>query len=458
MLERTIQNLDSLALIPAGSAVLAAVSGGVDSMVLLDALARLSPERTWRIQAAHFNHQLRGAESEGDEELVRRRAMALGIPCVVERGNVRGWAAERGLSIEMAARELRHRFLARTAASQGISLVGLAHHADDQVETFWLRLLRGDVGPGAAGMRWKRPSEEDRHVHLVRPFLNVFKEEILEYARARGVEFREDSTNQDIHHQRNRIRHGLLPALAEYQPNLRNITLRAAEVLGSEKEFIARAAASWLHAPAEEFNQLSPALQREIVRSQLMEAEITPDFDLIETLRLQPGKRVSVAKERTVWRDPKGRIQAAACESQEFDGAEFSIDVGRAGSLEAGNVRLEWERVGERGPGAEGAEYFDADAVGAKVRIRFWQPGDRYQPIGSAHSIKLQDAFTNLKVPPAERRKRLVAIAEGGGIFWVEGLRIGERFKVTAASRQALKWSWKQKASSSTLTYATNQT
>jgi len=141
-----------------GQKILVAVSGGLDSMVLLALLQRLAGAHRWRLTVAHFNHQLRGKEADADERLVRDTANSLGLPLVAGSGAVKEHARRRGLSLEMAARELRHSFLATAAKNSGIASVALAHHADDQVETFFLRLLRGAGSRGLGGMDWLAPS------------------------------------------------------------------------------------------------------------------------------------------------------------------------------------------------------------------------------------------------------------------------------------------------------------
>src|SRR5262245_40188660 len=162
-------------------------------MVLLELLRRYGEEHSCRIVVAHFNHCLRGRSSDADEALVRRTARRLGTTCKVGRADVRSWARRYGISIEMAARQKRHQFLARTARILGIRKVALAHHADDQVELFFLRLLRG-AGPEAlAGMRQKSPSPADPTVQLIRPLLEVPKMELERFASEERVRFRNDA-------------------------------------------------------------------------------------------------------------------------------------------------------------------------------------------------------------------------------------------------------------------------
>src|ERR1051326_458149 len=202
-----------------GQSLLVAVSGGIDSMVLLHVLHRLAPSYSWKLVVAHFNHRLRGRSSDADERLVRASAKRLRLPCVSERADVRTVAEGEGLSIEMAARRLRHDFLARTARARGLRAIALAHHAGDQGELFFLRLLRGARAGRLAGMKWISPSPGDARMTLVRPLLDVPKTALLEFARGEKIRFREDASNESFDAQRNRIRHELLPLLARhYQP------------------------------------------------------------------------------------------------------------------------------------------------------------------------------------------------------------------------------------------------
>src|SRR5580700_4485946 len=141
-------------------------------MVLLEMMRRLASSRGWHLSVAHFNHRLRGRSSDADERLVRRTADKLQLPMVAASGDVRQFARTNKLSLEMAARKLRHEFLARAAARSKISEIALAHHADDQLELFFLRLLRGGGGEGLAGMKWRSPSPGNTKITLVRPLLD----------------------------------------------------------------------------------------------------------------------------------------------------------------------------------------------------------------------------------------------------------------------------------------------
>ena len=218
-------------------------------MVLLHLLQRLAPELGWRVAVAHFNHQLRGRSSVADETFVRRAAERLGLPCLVERGAVKELARAEKLSVEMAARRLRHEFLARAAHECGAEVIALAHHADDQVELFFLRLLRGAGAGGLAGMRWSNPSPADASLTLVRPLLDQPKAVLVTFAKQEKIRFRHDASNDSPEFQRNRVRHELLPLLAKhYQPALTRVILRQMEILGAEAECLDGFAKDWLRA------------------------------------------------------------------------------------------------------------------------------------------------------------------------------------------------------------------
>jgi len=182
LLDHIDQSIKSHRLFGSRQPILVAVSGGLDSMVLLSALHELSPKHGWKLSVAHFNHQLRGRSSDADERLVRRTAGGLGLRIVTERADVRKFATAHRVSIEMAARKLRHDFLARTALRWKISTAALAHHADDQLELFFLRLLRGSGGEGLAGMKWRNASPSNPNIQLVRPLLDLPKSSLREFA------------------------------------------------------------------------------------------------------------------------------------------------------------------------------------------------------------------------------------------------------------------------------------
>jgi len=430
-----------------GQKILVAVSGGADSMVLLHVLHTLAGKNQRWISVAHFNHRLRGRASDADERLVRQTANKLGLDFFGGGADVKEFAAQAKVSVEMAARKLRHEFLARTAREQKISIVALAHHADDQVELFFLRLLRGAGGEGLAGMKWRSPSPADARVSLVRPLLDFSKPELLAFARENKIRFREDATNLSNDFLRNRIRNELLPLLRKsYQPGLDKTVLRLMEIIGAEAEFVGATVQAWLAKPEIPHEKLPLAVQRRILQRQLAEAGVVSDFELVEQLRVVPGKFVSVGSELSVARDMAGKIRLRKKVGTEFNADDRTLQLqGRAGRAEFGNLEFRWTLKifgGSRGRSPHPTEFFDADKIGGEIILRHWRAGDRFQPIGMKPAVKLQDLFVNAKIPAARRRALVLATTPEDEIFWVEGLRIGEKFKLTAATKRRLRWNW----------------
>jgi tRNA(Ile)-lysidine synthase len=431
-----------------GEKILVAVSGGMDSMVLLHALDRLAPPRGWKLVVAHFNHCLRGRSSDADERLARETARKLGLPFVAGRAEVRPFALRHKLSVEMAARQLRHGFLAREARRRKISTVALAHHADDQVELFFLRLLRGAGGEGLAGMKWLSPSPVDAAVRLARPLLDTTKAHLEKFARENGIRFREDASNRSPDFLRNRVRRELLPLLRkQYQPALDRTILRVMEIIGAEAEFVGEAARA---RPAKKiFAKLPVAVQRRMLQRQLEERGVAVEFDLVEQLRGEAGRMVMVGPRLRVWRDAAGRVReqhGAGRAGPAFRAGLRKVGLKGAGAVDFGGRNFTWkvepQRFFRRPGGVKGREFFDADKVGGRVVLRHWRAGDRFRPIGMGSAVKLQDLFVNEKVPRERRHGLVVAATAAGGIFWVEGLRIGEDFKLGPQTRRRLRWEW----------------
>jgi tRNA(Ile)-lysidine synthase len=461
-LQRTENTVERRHLFARGQKILVAVSGGADSMVLLHVLNSLAKKNRWQISIAHFNHQLRGRASDGDEKLVRTTAKNLQLKFFGVSADVKAFATQSKLSIEMAARKLRHEFLARVAREQKIPVVALAHHADDQVELFFLRLLRGAGGEGLAGMKWCSPSPVDKGISLVRPLLGFSKAEILSIVRANKISFRDDATNAANDFLRNRIRNELLPLLRKkYQPAVDKTVLRLMDVVGAETEFAGDVARKWLALPETKFQGLPVAVRRKVMRQQLIGLGLASDFDLVEQLAEAPGKPVAVSPDLSVERNVSGEIFRRKITRHEFQDAALKVkSSGGAGRIEFAGWKLSWalkkfaglrlrgERAASaapargRSPHRAGTEFFDADKVGGEIILRHWRAGDRFQPIGMKSAVKLQDLFVNAKIPAARRRELVLAATGAGEIFWVEGLRISEQFKLTPETRRQLAWNW----------------
>jgi tRNA(Ile)-lysidine synthase len=439
-------------------------------MTLLQMLRTLALRHKWKLTVAHFNHQLRGPSSDADEQLVRRTAAAFKLPFVSGRADVRKFAETSKLSIEMAARKLRHEFYARTARERKISTVALAHHADDQVELFFLRFLRGAGGEGLAGMKWHSASPIDKKIRLVRSLLDVTKLELRVFAKENKIQFREDATNAGLDLPRNRVRNELLPLLRRhYQPALTRTILRLMEIIGAETEVVGEMAQWWCRRRGDEsqiksgrgkaekletpdvvsynFEKLPVAVQRRALQLQLTKLGVWADFEQVERLRGTPDVSVGISPGFSVIRDAVGTVSLRTLAPVEFKLNELTVNLGRAGHVDFEGVQFRWSyetakraaRLGQK----TGCEFFDADKVGGRITLRHWRAGDRFQPIGLKSAVKLQDLFTNVKTPRDQRHRLVVAETAAGRIFWVQGLRISEPFKLTPATKRRLVWRWR---------------
>ena len=426
--------------------MLVAVSGGVDSVVLLRSLDSLAGDLGLELAAAHFNHRLRGKAADADQAFVRTLAGELRIPCFEGAASVRAQAMATRESLEMTGRRLRHSFLASTAREWNADGIALAHHADDQAELFLIRLLRGAGGAGLGGMRWRSPSPSDPGVPLVRPLLNVSKTDLESGAATEVWPFCEDETNRDPSILRNRIRHELLPLLEkEFQPGIRAVLDRTADLVGDEAAFVEETAVRWRGARRRTpFHRLHPAVQRAVLRLELWELGHPGGFDLVEQLRTR-ATPISIGPGIEVHREPEGGIREMRTQPRPpADPTRIQVSLnGPSGTVPLVGSTLTWTTPTfcgrNRAKGPKGTECFDLGSVGKTIHLRHWRPGDRFQPLGMSRPARLQNLFVNRKVPAALRRQMWVGESESGELFWVEGMPPGENFKVRPTTRRILK-------------------
>ncbi len=432
-----------------------AVSGGVDSMVLLHAVVDAQKIHQKRIIVLHFNHQLRGTESDDDSSWLVKKCRDWDVECIVGKGNVSLKSDETGESIEMAARSMRHTFFVEQARLISCPVLILAHHLDDQLELVLMRLMRGSGPDGLAGMSPIHRSPFGKDLYLWRPFLRLNREEILCYAKHHQLEWREDSSNSEISHLRNRVRHELIPKMLEdFGPAVKGGILRSSDLIKEEHSYIIQAALSWEENVDFDhgFKELPTGLQRELVRRALIRLGVKPEFEWIERIRNEPYG--------SFWELPSGlKVQFIAhyplLEPREqsapmkFNDSSLDLVIHDAtGNVSFSGCNIRWERAqGDvsrytKFKRKAGVEIFDADIVGERVLLRHWKAGDRVQPIGFSGSIKLQDWFVNEKVDVKFRRELIVAESEERGVFWIEGMRMMDAFKVTARTQTLLFWNY----------------
>jgi tRNA(Ile)-lysidine synthase len=219
------------------ASILCAVSGGVDSVVMLDILSNLSMRYDFKLYIAHFNHNLRGKASLEDSHFVKALAKDYGLPFYTSSGDVIKYSAKHSLSIEQGARELRYRFLERLAGNLKVMYVATAHTADDSIETFFINLFRGAGLTGLAGIPPKRNFY--KNTVLIRPLLQFTKSELINYAKERSLKWKEDATNAMFHYTRNKIRHELIPVIQkDYNPSIVEVINRTSKLISGADQYI----------------------------------------------------------------------------------------------------------------------------------------------------------------------------------------------------------------------------
>ncbi|MBN2686299.1 MAG: tRNA lysidine(34) synthetase TilS [Pontiellaceae bacterium] len=413
------ETIDRQKLIPDGTQVVVGVSGGADSVALL----RILHELGIPLIVAHLNHQLRGEESEADEAFVRALAEELHLPLRIKAVDVKALAASAGRSIEMAARQARHDFFAEFENA----VIALAHHADDQVETFILKLVRGAGPDGLCGMSF---FQQLGPLRLIRPMLNCTRAEIQEWLRARGFAWREDASNTNETFLRNRVRHTVLPLLAELNPNVSNNLLRSMDILREENEWMNSSIADCRLPIAD----LPLAAQRRSLRKWLFDNGVEEVcFETVESILhlMKKGEGTTVyelnASQRVVVEYGHPRVESDALPPPR---PEWILTTKRG---------FGWKRDCADAVGKLPAEAsFNAAKVGdAPIEVRAFKPGDRMTPLGMMGSRKLQDIFTDLKLPRAQRDRVPVVVCRRE-IIWLPGYRIAADWAVADAVTDAV--------------------
>ena len=440
-----IKNIESKAavLFPRDSAILVAVSGGLDSMVLLHSINFLSKKYNWRIAVAHFNHRLRGAAATADQCVVTEYANQNELNISI--GNWRKDAAPiKKHGIEMAAREERYKFLTTAAKKHRCKYIAIAHHADDQAETFLWRMMRGAGGEGLGGMQALTDYGEKSTIQIARPLISFSKSDLLKYANNYSISFREDSTNSDPKHLRNKIRGKLIPYLKRnFHPEIQHSILQSQDLVATDSDYAKQSAREWLNNQKDaNFASLHVAVQRWAIWHQLIELGIEPQFFQIESLRNSPDQLFSLNPIDRIRCDHNGIVHLQPIEPLAFCKKQKVIQIGPQWAKHEFSKILIHCRITSSKPENADGELFDADRVGDNIQLRHWRPGDRFQQIGNQSSSKLQDIMTNAKIGATDKRSRVLACNDLGIPFWVQGLRIGELAKITSSTKIFLSWKW----------------
>ena len=432
--------------------IIAAVSGGVDSVVMLDLLAREAESLGLKVIVAHFNFQLRGEESEGDEQHVSQLARHYGFEFYVERAPTAEYAKHHKQGIQEAARNLRYAFFNGLLLSSGFDRVATAHNADDNAETVLLNLFRGAGVQGLSGIPVYR---EDRKI--IRPLLFAARFDIEQYALHEQLVFRKDSSNEQDYYSRNYLRNHILPLVKEnINPGVVQTIQRSAELFRELEAFLTYSTAQSfdmmvakrnqeeLHLSIPRLRSNPQLLQQYIVMlageqfagRQLEYGQVQGILGLTEGLT---GSWVAISRDYVVFRDRENLVFRKTEEPPEF---HVSVQP---------NHRYEFDRFRFASEGVTGAdvalgngngnvEYVDAGRIGSDALVlRTWEDGDAFIPLGMKAMKKISDFFVDERIPIYEKHRIPILETRKGEVVWVCGHRIDDRFKVTDDTKQVMR-------------------
>ena len=414
--------MNKLSLPPEGR-ILCAVSGGADSMCLL----HLLHSRGRDVVAAHFEHGIRGEESLRDAGFVQSWCRERGIPCVTGHGDVPGYAAGQGMSLEEAARTLRYRFLEETAEEQGCDYIATAHNGDDNVETVLLNLTRGAGALGLSGIPPRRGK-------IIRPLLGVSRDEIEDYLKKNAVPHVEDSSNQSDDYSRNRIRHRVSPVLRELNPGLNEAVGRTAALLAQDEDCLSGLAQNFIDRfydgeslPAKELLALHGAVASRVVRrlcrKSLRMEQVEAVLALARSSELKyldlPGQRLRQEQGRLYFRE---QAKLSLPERQLIPGQwvqvpELGLELLAEYGSESGEVN-----------GLFKTYRFKCENIDSAVFCGGRKPGDSLRPQGRGCTKSLKSLFLEAGYTQQQRDRTLV-LRDEKGVLAVLGLGADERVK-----------------------------
>ncbi len=468
IVKRTIEQYHMLL---EGDKVLVALSGGPDSVCLLNVLEELRPRYSLSLCIAHFNHKLRGKASDRDADFCERTARRRGIPFVTDAADVMAFANERKWSMEEAARALRYEFLLRSSLSLGATKVAMGHTADDQAETILMRLIRGAGPHGLEGMPPIRPLRTPNGPILIRPLIHVWRTDIVRYARARSLAYRKDASNESPQYLRNRVRLELIPHLTKYNPKIKQRLTGAASALAVENDFIAGEASrlaeeiAMAKRPGEvifdaaRLASLHPALRTRILSA--LVTSVRPSTPMLEAVHYDEVDALLCAVKGRIDLPGKLRLELSEGVGLICDGARspkipkgsFGVAMGGKTIIPELNLAVT-TRVLENISSPSrlirlcnpNRQYFALDAVRSPLEIRLRRPGDSLRPLGGRGTKKVQDFFVDRKVPRF-LRDRVPLLLSDGRIMWVMGYAIDKKYMLTPGSRAALRVDYERRSS-----------
>lgn len=454
LLESTRRFMRRSEMLCGGESVLLAVSGGVDSVLMLEVITRLARPLRLKVGVAHFNHNLRDS-SEKDAEFVANLAQSYGVKPFMASGDIRRIADEEGGSIEEIARRERYAFLERIARRHRFDAVATGHTANDNAETLLMNLLRGSGVTGLAGIPPIR--RLSGKTFLVRPLLETLRKDVEAYASLLDLKWREDESNQSLDYTRNRIRHELMPLLEKFNPGAVSTLNTTAGLMRDFDRYLAGAVETAarvvtvgepvvgerIELDVGQMKHLQPALRGEVVQRVMAENFQVPPLSYVAVERAlgllwkDTGARASLGGRLEGLRDRDNlvllkhppvirEVDKSFKPGQTVEVFDRSLVTS---FVDAKDVRLTANSK---------VEFIDADTLPGQLTLRSWREGDRFHPLGMKGEKKLSDFLIDGKVS-LDKKRQVLVVTDGKNIIWVCGMRLDDRFKVGKETKRALR-------------------
>ena len=436
MLNEFLANIKKNGLAGKDDRILLAVSGGIDSMVMTDLFIKSG----FNTGIAHCNFCLRGKESDGDEKLVRKLAEKNNLPFYSIRFKTLKYASQKGISVQMAARELRYEWFEKIRSAEGYDYIAVAHNKNDNAETLLLNLARGTGIAGLTGIKSKS-------AYIIRPLMFARRDTIAEYCESNGIRFREDRSNAGTKYSRNKIRHKVLPVLEKINPSVIDTLDETASRMGETNDIVnyfTDNLRKYLIKKSKDQNvislrQLAPYLGNstlvyELFKPFSLTGQMVNDFRNVA--RGKTGAQVFSVTHRFL-KDRDKIIITVTGSPEEVSYTSYSMEelkelpfVKSAGVYRAGK--------GFEIPREKGVACLDLDKIIFPVISRKWVPGDSFIPFGMKKRKKISDFLIDARLSRIEKEKILV-MESAGRIMWIVGERIDDRFRISGDTKRIIK-------------------
>ncbi|MCK4384785.1 MAG: tRNA lysidine(34) synthetase TilS [candidate division Zixibacteria bacterium] len=457
--KQTIARYDLLEIPPQaglgkGDKVLVAVSGGPDSVALLYALLEIKDEFGLDLCVGHLNHKLRGRESDQDQKFVKNLASELNLKFFSKSIDVKKEAKKKKLSLEEGARLVRYGYLEDLADRIKANKIAVGHQADDQAETFLMRLLRGAGGAGLSGIPPKRGK-------IIRPLIEIKREEIERFLKEKKLSYRTDSSNLLPNYFRNKTRLVLLPLIQkEFNPKIVDVLNRASSVISLQQQYVEKNCEEVLRfvckskrkdkivLDLKRFIEYDMCLKREMIRlcvKELIGDQAELSFDSIErTLSLiqkqNSGRRVRLTG--SIWAEVSGENLAIYIEKKKQHNYTISLpgkkNLGNLGMQIKSEIVSRSSLPGKIKSKGEEVAFLDWGKLKGPFRLRSRRPKDKFKPLGMQGTKSIADFLIDMKVPRYERDEVMLLTTQGK-IAWILGYRISDEFKVTDKTKKVLR-------------------